>query len=240
MTASRTDRPGRRRWSPRDERWLRELYPDQTAAFCAQVLGRSVGQVYQKANAMGLAKSPAFWASDLSGRVRRGHEDPRMVASRFQPGVAPWNKGKPGSAGLHPNSRATQFRPGRRPEEARNYLPIGSLRITKDGLERKLTDDPALAPARRWTPVHRLVWEAAHGPVPRGHIVVFRPGAKTTVLADVTLDRLECISRAEHARRNHPRSKSPELAELVQLRGQITRQVNRINREAEPAQQGNP
>lgn len=237
MTAPRIN-PPRQRWSPRDAAWLRLLYPEHTAAFCAQALGRGVGQVYQKARAMGLTKSPAFLASDLSGRVHRGHADPRMVASRFQPGAAPWNKGKPGTTGLHPNSRATQFKPGRRPQEARNYLPIGSLRITKDGyLERKLTDDPALAPARRWTPVHRLVWEAAHGPVPRGFIVVFRPGAKTTVLADVTLDRLECISRAEHARRNHPRSRSPELGALVQLKGAITRQVNRINREARERQQ---
>lgn len=232
MTAPRIN-PPRQRWSPRDVAWLRLLYPDHTAAFCAQVLGRGVGQVYQKAGALGLTKSPAFWASDPSARVRQGHQDPRMVASRFQPGATPWNKGKPGTTGLHPNSRATQFKPGRRPQEARNYLPIGSLRITKDGyLERKTTDDPALVPARRWTAVHRLVWQAAHGPVPRGHIVVFRPGAKTAVLGDVTLDRLECISRAENARRNHPRSTSPELGKLVQLKGAITRQVNRINREA--------
>lgn len=228
-------------WSPRDERWLRELYPEHTAAFCAQVLGCGVRRVYQKARAMGLAKSPAFLASDLSRRIQRGRRDPRMAATQFKQGLTPWNKGVPGSAGLHPNSRATQFKPGRKPQEARNYLPFGSVRITKDGyLERKLTDDPGLYPARRWTAVHRLVWEAVHGPVPRGCIVVFRPGMKSIIEAEITVDRLECISRAEHARRNHPRSKSPELAKLVQLKGAITRQVNRINREAEQAQQGNP
>ena len=73
-----------------------------------------------------------------------------------------------------------------------------------------------------------LVWMAAHGPVPAGHLVVFRPGCRTTVLADITLDKVECISMAEHARRNHPRSRSPELAKLVQLKGAITRQVNLI------------
>ncbi len=226
-------------WSPRDERWLRELYPEHTAAFCAQVLGRSVKQVYQKAAALRLGKSPEFWAGDLSGRVRRGRQDPRMAATQFKPGLTPWNKGKPGTTGLHPNTRATQFKPGRKPEETRNYRPLGSLRITKDGyLERKLTDDPSLHPARRWTAVHRLVWEAVLGPVPRGHIVIFKPGTKTVVEAEITIDRLECISRAEHARRNHPRSKSPELVKLVQLKGQITRQVNRITREAEQATQG--
>ncbi|KYZ79032.1 hypothetical protein PTBPS01_03975 [Burkholderia pseudomallei] len=54
----------------------------------------------------------------------------------------------------------------------------------------------------------------------------------TNKLEEITLDRVECISMAENARRNHPRSKSPELAKLVQLKGAITRQVNRIAREA--------
>jgi hypothetical protein len=35
---------------------------------------------------------------------------------------------------------------------------------------------------RNWVAVHRLVWEQAHGPVPPGHIVVFRPGRHTTDL----------------------------------------------------------
>jgi hypothetical protein len=71
-------------------------------------------------------------------------------------------------------------------------------------------------------------------PDPAGHIVCFQAGArKTTVLEEVTADRLECITRAENARRNHPRNRSPELAKLVQLKGAITRQVNRIAREAQ-------
>lgn len=65
--------------------------------------------------------------------------------------------------------------------------------------------------------------------------MVFKPGMKTAVLEEITLDRVECISLAENARRNHPRNKHPEYARLVQLRGAITRQVNRINREAQEA-----
>jgi hypothetical protein len=157
-----------------------------------------------------------------------------MVATQFQPGAVPWNKGVPGSTGHHENTRATQFK-ARRPEDARNYLPIGSLRVTRDGLlERKMTDNREIVPARRWAAVHRLVWEAANGPVPEGHIIVFRPGQRTTQEAEITIGRLECISRAENARRNHPARKSPELAKLVQLKGAITRQVNRIAKESQP------
>ena len=227
----------RHRWAPESLDTLRRLYPDHTADVVAKVIGCSAKAVYNQAREQGLAKSEAFLASDKSGRVKRGKQNPAMVANQFKSGHETWNKGKPGTTGLHPNCRATQFKKGRKPEEARNYQPIGSLRICKDGyLERKVTDDPSLAPARRWVAVHRLVWGAERGPIPDGHIVVFKPGLNTAVPELITADRLECISRAENARRNHPRSKSPELAKLVQLKGAITRQVNRITREAKEAQ----
>jgi hypothetical protein len=158
-----------------------------------------------------------------------------MIASRIRPGSVPWNKGTHFVAGGR--SAETRFKPGRPAHESRNYVPIGSLRVSNDGyLERKVTDDPGIYPARRWVPVARLVWEAANGPIPAGHIVVYRQGMKTAIEADVTVERLECISRAENARRNHPASRDPELARLVQLKGAITRQVNRITREAQEQQ----
>ena len=92
-------------------------------------------------------------------------------------------------------------------------------------------------PARRWVAVHRLVWEAANGPIPEGHVVGFLPGRRSNVLEKITLDALELISRGELARRNHPRSRDPDLAKLVQLKGAITRQVNRIAREAQEQKQ---
>ncbi|QQB52931.1 HNH endonuclease [Delftia acidovorans] len=221
-------------WNDQLTSQLYILYPDMPTEQVAQILGCSMSAIYRQAVALGIKKSQAFNESEHSGRIQRGRNDPRMVATQFQPGLTPWNKGVPGSTGHHENTRATQFKT-RRPEEARNYLPIGSLRVTRDGLlERKMTDDRAIVPARRWTGVHRLVWEAANGPVPEGHIVVFRPGQRTTQEAEITIDRLECISRAENARRNHPARKSPELAKLVQLKGAITRQVNRIAKESQP------
>lgn len=224
----------RNHWSPESLDMLRSLYPFNTAEVVGEIMGRKIGAVYQMAAKLGLRKSTEFLASDRSGRIARGRQHPRMVATQIKPGTTPWNKGLPGSTGLHPNSRATQFKPGRAPQEARNYLPIGSLRINKDGhLERKTTDDASIFPSRRWSPVYRLVWEAANGPIPSGHIVVFKPRQKTSVLEEITVARLECITRAENARRNHPRSYSPELGRLVQLKGAITRQVNRIARESQ-------
>ena len=217
----------RRYWTDAELEQLRVLYPDFTGQVVAHRLGRDVRAVYQKARALGLAKSEAFLASDLSGRIQRGRTDPRLVATQIKPGAMPWNKGTHYVAGGR--SAETRFKPGTRPH---TWRPIGSFRISKDGyLQRKETDTGY--PPRDWVSVHRAVWEAAHGPIPPKHLVVFRPGMRTNRLEEITVDRLECISMAENAQRNHPRSRNPELARLVQLKGAITRQVNRIAKESQ-------
>ena len=227
MTKSRNLIAHRAPWSPEREQLMRDFYPNVTAAAIAQALGITTQQVYRKARTMGLQKSEAFLDSMQSGRVERGKQHPRLIATRFQPGIQAWNKGTHFVAGGR--SAETRFKKGRAPQESRNYLPIGSLRLSKDGcLERKVTDDQSLYPARRWQSVHRLVWEAAHGPIPQGHMVVFRPGQFTNQVDLLTADRLECITRAQNAERNNLWRTDPDMMHLYQLKGAIRRQVNRM------------
>lgn len=224
--------PVKKPWTEADLAKLRHLYPDNTGQSVATALGRGIKSVYGKAHELDLKKSAEFFSADASGRVTRGKQHPAMVASQFKKGLVPWNAGR---AGWQAGGRAkeTQFKPGGKPHTT---LPVGSYRLCTDSqsgrkvLEQKFSEAPG-GNHKRWAPVSRLVWEAAHGPVPKGHIVVFKPGTFTTVLEEITLDKLECISRADNARRNHSSNKSPELAKLVQLKGAITRQVNRIARE---------
>jgi len=153
---------------------------------------------------------------------------PNSVATQFKPGHSTWNKGLKGYSA--PGSEKTRFQKGNLP---RNWQPVGSYRVAKDGdLQIKWRDCPG-ANNLRWKPVARLVWEAHHGLIPPAMIVVFKPGTRSAQVEHIRIQNLECISRGEHARRNHPRTKSPELGRLVQLKGAITRQVNRIAREAE-------
>lgn len=144
---------------------------------------------------------------------------------RFKPGHETWNKGKKGVNGYS----ATRFKPGNKPQ---TWKPIGTERIDKDGnLTVKVSDEGSRH--NRWVPVHRLVWIAANGPVPADHFVVFKIGMKTDVRAEITLDRLECVNRSENMKRNSVHTKyPPELQRLAQLRGAITRQINKRQREA--------
>jgi hypothetical protein len=222
VTKSRGIHTPRRAWSEFEDAVLRKHYAASLTSDLAELFGRTLSTTYQHARRLGLVKSVEWIAATASARIL---SDPNHGSrrSRIAPGSEPWNKGTHYVAGGR--SVETQFKKGRAAEEARNYVPIGSTRVTKDGiLERKVTDDPSLVPARRWTNVARLVWATANGPIPRGHLVRFKDGMRTVVEAEITADRLECLDRAEHARRNQV---SPELRPIVQLRGAITRQINK-------------
>lgn len=218
-------------WTEADIALLRGRFADSRTDDLARALGRSYSTVAQKAAKLGLRKSAAYLASPDAHRL----DGIKGLRTRIQPGATPWNKGRPGSTGTQPGCRATQFKPGGMSGAAQhNYVPIGSLRITKDGLlERKLNDSHPV-PARRWVAVHRLVWIEAHGDIPAEHVVVFRPGRKTTDLQMIVADGLELLTRAQNMRRNSVHSRyPPEVARLVQLRGAITRQINSKAKEAE-------
>lgn len=211
-------------WSAQDVAGLTRRYPSEQTKVIAADLGRPIHTVYQKANSMGLKKDQAYLESDASGRL--SGKDTRGLKSRFRKGQTPANKGlrRPGWS---PGRMAeTQFKAGEmRGAAQKNYVPIGTERISKDGyLERKVTDDHPV-PARRWVAVHRLVWEAANGPIPAGHAVVFRKGMRTALPSEITKERLELVTRAELMRRNTIHRYPVELKKAIRLVGKLRRVI---------------
>lgn len=225
VTKSRNILPPRRPWTEVELEMLRRYYADSLTADLAQVLDRPITQVYSRAVKLGLRKSEAFQASDKSGRLLKGGK--LSVQTQFKPGLVPWNKGTKGIAGVQEACRATQFKPGVRPH---TWKPVGSYRVNADGYLDQKVSDTGYGP-RDWRGVHRLVWEAANGPTPEGMVVVFKPGRHTTDPTLVTLDAVECITRRELMARNTVHNLPKPLAELVQLRGVINRQINRRAKE---------
>lgn len=221
----------KREWKRSEIALLKEHYPHRRTSDLAKILCIEVELVYAKCYRLGLRKSDAFLVTGPTGRFLPGGK--YSIETQFKPGHKTWNAGIPFESGGR--SKETQFKPGQIPS---GTMPIGSYRVVKEGkkythLECK-TSDKSGNSSQRWTAVSRLVWEAVHGPVPKGCIVVFKPGQRTTVLEEITIERLDCITRGEHAIRNHPRKTNAELGRLYQIKGAITRQINRIYQQYQP------
>lgn len=196
--------PKREHWTNAEIAILRRWYPHEyTREVVARLPGRSVGQVYAKANGLGLRKTPELIARQLSDEAKR--LPIAGAAHRFQKGLVPPNKGlrRPGwHAG---RMRETQFKKGQWPvNKDPGFFVLGALRVNSDGYIDIRMDFPRKKTATRpgsngWRTLHSVLWEDAHGPIPPGHIVVFKPGVDRL---DVELANLECITLAENMRRN--------------------------------------
>lgn len=221
----------RRHWSASEVARLRALYPHHPTSGIAAQLGRTLTTVYQKAAGLGLKKSAEYLASPAAHRAdgRKG------IGSRFRPGQTPWNKGTHFVAGGR--SAETRFKRGSLSGRAAQLLqPVGAYRVNADGyLDRKVRSDGP--PQKRWQAVHRLVWIETHGEPPSTHVVCFKPGRRSTVLEDITPDVLELVDRRDLMARNSVHRLPKPLAQLVQLRGALTRSINARERAREEQNQ---
>ncbi|MDP2786639.1 MAG: HNH endonuclease signature motif containing protein [Pseudomonadota bacterium] len=205
----------RRIWTEIELQVLRAAYPDSLTADIARAMGRPVGQVYQQAARLGLSKTAAFYASAQAHRL----DGLKGAGTRFVKGHKTWNSGM---KGLQIGGKATQFKPGHRGGRAEQvYQPIGAERVSKEGyLERKVNDDMPFY--RRWQAVHRIEWIARHGPIPPGHVVVFR-SADRHDFSDANLD---LITRAELTRRNSIHRYPREVRDLIRLNARLKRTLD--------------
>lgn len=226
MTKSRGILGPRYRWTAEGDALLRAHYADTRAEDLAARIGCTQSNVYRRAHVLGLKKPIAWIAARQAEKMR----DPQHGGRRtgFKPGHCPQNKGLRRPGWFRGRMQESQFKKGQMSGAARQRVkPIGHERMSKDGyLERKIHDGLPLQ--SRWRAVHLLLWEEANGPLPPGHALWFRNRDKR----DIRLENLECITRAELARRNTA-AYPVVLRQINQLRGAITRQINRRRRREE-------
>lgn len=144
----------------------------------------------------------------------------------FLPGHTPFNKGMKQSEYTSPqgieNSSRTRFQKGQSPV---NKKEIGSERIdSKDGyIYIKVRNDKNDV-SNNYVLKHRHIWEQHHGPIPKGHVVVFKDGNRH----NLDISNLELRSYAEHRARTVGEIPS-EIKRLYQLKGALQRQINKHN-----------
>lgn len=203
---------------------IERLYATTGTEEIAALTGIPAPRIWAYAKRNGLSKPPEYLRA--AAKKRFGPDHPFAKAG-FRKGHVPKNKGVKGwdSGG---RSHETRFVKGQR---SNNWKPIGSTRINADGyLDRKVADTGYMPDD--WKAVHRLVWIEAHGPVPVGHVVRFKPGRKTTDEKLITLDAIECITLAENGRRNvWSANMPPQLRKAMGARIALTRAINRTERE---------
>lgn len=142
----------------------------RTAAEMTELLNSTFGTGYTVEQIKNY-RSRQHWDSGLTGR--------------FEKGNVPFNKGLKGVS--YPGMEATQFKKGHPPH---NHRPVGSTRVDCDGYIWQKVEEP-----NKWRPLHVLNWEAVHGPVPKGHIVVFKDRNQS----NCEVENLLLITKAEHA-----------------------------------------
>ncbi len=215
-------RAGKRLWSAEDDAVMATRYPHEPTPVIATALRRTATAVYARAAVLGLSKSPEYLASPAACRLRRG--DHVGAAFRFPKGHVPANKGLRRPGWGPGRMKHTQFRKGtRNGTAAEHYRPIGSTRGIDGYVYRKVSAIPNVPYTVNWKPDHVLLWTSQQGPVPPGHVIVFRNGHKT----DIQLENLECISRRELMARNTVHHLPAPLPETIQLLGALNRKIRR-------------
>lgn len=198
----------------------KELYPDATTAQIMRALERSQPAIYARAIKLGLKKSAAVHAdATKSGRFTKLTQS--GILYRFQKGHVPANKGlrRPGWA---PGRMAeTQFKKGGFPANRDpDFYVIGALRVNTDGyIDMRISFDRG---TKGWRGLHRILWEDAHGPIPKSHCLRF----KDSDPLNVELNNLVLITRAENCRANSIHNLPAPLRNAIQLLGQLKRRIH--------------
>lgn len=58
----------------------------------------------------------------------------------------------------------------------------------------------------------------------------FKPGMHTVVYGEITVDRLECITKGENMRRNTLHRYPKEIADVIRARAVLNRRINHVEK----------
>jgi len=173
---------------------LRELAPLMSAQDVADKLNATFG--------LNLTKQQIKGYKNVNKVRGRG-----MAATHWRNGVPPINKGKKwhefmSSDGMKA-SRRTQFKKGQIPHNGGTPIGTERLRQRQGARAGEKCVWVKIAEPNKWREKHRLVWEAAHGPISKGHVIRHIDNDAT----NNELSNLFLLSLAEHVVLNNPGAK---------------------------------
>jgi len=157
--------------------------------------------------------------------MRNNHHRFSNRTGWFQKGYVPFNKGKHVWTDDCPESmKRTQFKPGNLPHNTR---PIGYERVDK----KEGYVFVKVPGKRKMVLKHRWVWEQAHGPIPKGYIIIFMNGDRT----DCRLENLKMIPQSLNSirNRNHLAANDKGLSEAGLHIAELIRKKSALERKGQ-------
>lgn len=160
----------------------------------------------------------------LGLKVPRDIIEKHRKESHYKKGHVPANTGKKLEEFMSPETikkfRSNQFKKGTIPPNT--CKEDGTIRVRKISNSNRKYKWIRISLAN-WKLYHHHLWETQNGPVPEGHCLWFINGDSL----DVRLENLELITNEEKMRRNSLVNYPEDIQDIIRLKGQISRQINK-------------
>lgn len=208
-------------WTQQMIEYLKNNYENVRTQEIALKLNISISSVYNKAFSLGLKKSLDFIKENSRENWKNNLKAQQNV---YKKGRVSENKGKKQHEFMSQESiertKSTRFQ--------KDHIPHNS-KVDGDEVIRKYSSGNEylmikLPQNRKLVYKHLWVWESTNGEVPKGFNVVFKNGNTL----DCRLENLEMLSNSELMSKNSMQRFPEELRQLIQLKGALKRQINKI------------
>lgn len=201
-----------RKFTAQEDQYIRDKYLTTSSNRIGKQLGRSGISVRRRMKLLGLVVPP-----EIIEQFKK--------AAQIKPGTPPFNKGRPRSEWMSEDKiervRKAQFKKGQLPHNTKHDHAV-TIRRDKRGTHYRFI---RVAKAQ-WVPLLRYNWEQLHGPIPKGYNLVHKDGNS---LNDDASNGL-LMSNADLMNKNSYHQFGPEISRLIQIRGALTRQINKATK----------
>lgn len=156
---------------------------------------------------------------------RRNHKLKSGLTGQFKKGNVAHNKGKKQIEYMSQESiertKKTRFKKGNKPK---NYRPVGSERITKDGYIEVKVADP-----NKWETKNKIIYKQYFGDIPEGHKIIYADGNKL----NNDINNLILVSDNEELimNRHKLRTENIELTKTGYLIAKVIDKTNMVKNE---------
>jgi hypothetical protein len=172
---------GRTNFSEQEDTYIKDNYLLFPIKALAEKMGRSYTGIMKRLDHFGLT-------------IPENIKNRNIAAGRIKKGNVPLNKGKAMSKELYEKCKATMFKKGNVPGNAKKRNGIISIRMDKTGVQYKYIR----ISLGKWDLLHRVIWIKKYGAIPKGMCIVF----KDSNSMNCRLNNLEIITRKELRLRN--------------------------------------